>query len=170
MIIISLTMIFFTLANFLRLNFFSQWTTVNKHSSTIIIGTLLWSILWQFTRSYTGNSIIVKSIYTGFYYIVLADLYTFFMTSSSIYNDNIYNKNFHDINYYNTLEMQPIPVRSFNTKINKELHSLSPALTTNDNIVQVPKIDDDKPSELSEDVSNAEETINKNEEIIKQST
>jgi len=155
-------MIFYTLAHFLRLNFFSQWTTVNKHSFTIIIGTLLWSILWQFTRSYTGNSIILNSIYTGFYYIVVADLYTFFMTSSSIYNNNIYNKNFHDINYYNTLEMQPIPVSSFNTTRNN-----SPILInkkeTNEDIV----------SEVSEDVptNNDETTVetnNKNEEIITQ--
>lgn len=154
-------MIFYALAHFLRLNFFSQWTTLNKHSFTIITGTLLWSVLWQFTRSYTGESIILKSIYTGFYYIVVADLYTFFMTSSSIYNDNIYKKNFHDINYYNTLEMQPIPV---NTKINKQMYVSSPIITTNDNIVQ--NTDNDKLSEVSEDVSNTEDTINKNEETV----
>lgn len=155
-------MIFYTLAHFLRLNFFSQWTTVNKHSFTIIIGTLLWSVLWQFTRSYTGNSIIIKSIYTGFYYIVVADLYTFFMTSSSIYDNNIYNKNFHDINYYKTLEMQPIPVKKFNKTINQP----TPPIPNNDN-----GTNEDIVSEVSEDVSTNDdkptiETINKNEEIV----
>lgn len=101
-------MIFYIIAHLLKLNFFSEWTTVNKLSFTIIIGTFLWSVLWQFTRNYIGNSIIINSIYTGFYYLVIADLYTFFMSSTTMYNNNIYNKNFHDINYYNTLQMQPI--------------------------------------------------------------
>lgn len=118
-------MIFYIFANLLKLNFFSQWTIVNKHSFTIILGTFVWSILWQFTRTYTGTNVVLRAIYSGFYYLVLADLYTFFMTSGSMYNDNIYSKNFHDINYYGTLEMQPIrPIytnkpSTLNTKINE---------------------------------------------------
>ncbi len=113
-------MIFYLFAHILKLNFFSQWTTVNKHSFTIILGTLLWSILWQFTRTYVGNSIIIRAIYSGFYYLVVADLYTFFMTSRTLYDNNIYNKNFHDINYYNTLEMQPLPKTPYETeKVNQ---------------------------------------------------
>lgn len=121
----TIRMIFYLFAHILKLNVFSQWTTVNKHTFTIIIGTLLWSILWQFTRTYVGNSIIIRAIYSGFYYLVIADLYTFFMTSQTIYDNNIYNKNFHDINYYNTLEMQPLPKQSSKTeKQNKSIDDI----------------------------------------------
>lgn len=156
-------MIFYSLAHFLRLNFFSQWMTVNKYSFTIVVGTLLWSVLWQFTRSYIGNSIIIKSIHSGFYYIVIADLYTFFLNSSSIYSNNIYNKNFHDINYYNTLEMLPIP------KSNKKTPISSPPIATTHNDIIYNKEDDivfnKDDDEVPEDVSSSsEENINKKEE------
>lgn len=154
-------MIFYVLAHLLRLNFFSHWTVVNKHSFTIIIGTLLWSFLWQFTRSYTGNSIILKSIYTGFYYIVVADLYTFFMSSSSIYNDNIYNKNFHDINYYNTLEMQPIPVRKVNSK-----HIIESKFLPSDKKTSTIETDNDDECHVESDVvsNGSDENLEKNNE------
>lgn len=138
-------MIFYSLAHLLKLNVFSQLSTTNKHSFTIIIGTVLWSVLWQFTRSYTGNNIIIKSIHVGFYYIVIADLYTMFMASNVIYNDNTSNKNFHNVNYYDTLKMQPI-----NTTLNKL------SVLSNDN-------DEDVVSEVSEDVPIIDE---KQDEII----
>lgn len=149
-------MIFYGIAHFLRLNFFSQWMTSNKYSLTIVVGTLLWSVLWQFTRSYIGNSIVIKSIHTGFYYIVIADLYAFFLNSSSIYSDNIYNNNFHDINYYDTLEMQPIPKSTIQTSIS------SPKVSTKDDVVKTNDLD--KLTEVSETVSTSEE--NKNEELL----
>jgi hypothetical protein len=97
---------------------FSEWKHINKHSFTIIFGTLIWSILWQLTKVYNGNSIILKAIHSGFYYLVLADIYTFFVSANTIYNNNIYNQNYHDINYYGTLEMQPI--RNVNNVSDKE--------------------------------------------------
>jgi hypothetical protein len=135
-----------------------SFVETNKHSFTIIIGTLLWSILWQFTRSYTGSNIILKSIYAGFYYIVVADLYTLFMASNVMYSNNTANNNFHDINYYNTLEMQP--VKSFNATTNQ----LSKPSDNNG---------EDTVSEVSEDVpiNNDEtkvETTNKNEQLTEQ--
>lgn len=115
-------MIFYLLANFLKLNFFSAWTTINKHSFVIIFGTFVWSLLWQITRLYTGTSIVLSAIHSGFYYLVVADLYTFFMTSSKVYDNhdnNINNHKYHDLNYYGTLEMQPLkPLMTGNTIIN----------------------------------------------------
>ena len=130
-------MIFYILAHFLKLNFFSQLTATNKHSFTIIIGTLLWSILWQFTKSYSGSNIIMKSIYAGFYYIVVADLYTLFMASSEIYNDKTSIKTFDNINYNDTLEMQSF--KKVDTTPNKS------SVPTNDN-------GEDVVSEVAEDV------------------
>jgi hypothetical protein len=158
-------MIFYILANLLKLNFFSQWTVVNKHSFTIILGTFVWSILWQFTRTYTGTNVVLRAIYSGFYYLVLADLYTFFMTSGSMYNDNIYNKNFHDINYYGTLEMQPIrPLYNnkpapHNTMINEvkqediivEQVANDVSLPANDDVSEVP--DDVNENKKNDEVS-----------------
>lgn len=141
-------MFFYILANLLKLNSFSEWSIVNKYSFTIMVGTFIWCIVWQFSKTYTGQSIILKAIYTGFYYLVVADLYTFFMTSSSIYSNNIYNKNFHDLNYYGTLEMQPI--KNMKESINK----------TDTNITNIEvKTDDDIASEQSTDESI--ETANK---------
>lgn len=141
-------MFFYILANLLKLNSFSEWSIVNKHSFTIMIGTFIWSILWQFSKTYTGHSMILKAIYTGFYYLVVADLYTFFMTSSSIYNNNIYNKNFHDLNYYGTLEMQPM--KTMNKSTNK---------VNADTINIEKKTDDDIASEDTDDDSVDKELI-----------
>lgn len=138
-------MIFYIIANVLKLNFFSGWTVLNKHSFTIILGTFLWSILWQFTRLYTGDSIVLRAIHSGFYYLVLADLYTFLMMSSTLYNSNVHNNNFHDLNYYGTLEMQPFrssntnPLTTQNTMINdvkqEEVHIDNNITLSNDDTV-----------------------------------
>lgn len=156
-------MIFYVLANTLKLNYFSQWSITSKHSFTVIIGTFIWALLWQFCKVYTGNSLILKTIYSGFYYLVIADLYTFFTLSGSMYNDNIYNKNFHDINYYGTLEMQPIqPLYVSQNNIPKtkeEVYSHSVSESENeDYVVQETK---QEPDEINKETAKQQVATNK---------
>jgi hypothetical protein len=159
-------MIFYLFANLLKLNFFSQWTIVNKHSFTIILGTFVWSILWQFTRTYTGTNVVLRAVYSGFYYLVLADLYTFFMTSGSMYNDNIYNKNFHDINYYGTLEMQPIRPLYTNkpTTLNTMINEINDSNETKETKQEDTQVDNDVSLAVDDEVSEINIDVNQNKE------
>lgn len=155
-------MIFYIFANLLKLNVFSQWTIVNKHSFTIIIGTFIWSILWQITRTYTGTNVVLRAVYSGFYYLVLADLYTFFMTSGSMYNDNIYNKNFHDINYYGTLEMQPI--RPLYTNKPTMINEINDSNETKETKQEDTQVDNDVSLAVDDEVSEINIDVNQNKE------
>lgn len=122
-------MIFFLLSQ-LSNNIFSN---VNRQAFVTILGTFIWTITWQVVKTYSGANIIMKAIHSGFYYLVLADLYNFIMYGA--------HRNFEPIQEYSPVIVHQSPLNT--EPYIAELFTSPPAATkTNkENIVDVNIVD-----------------------------
>jgi hypothetical protein len=80
-------MIFYLLSKAFKLKWLSSWKGINKQSFIVIFGTLIWSIVWQLVKGYTGDNVVMKAINSGFYYLVLADIFIFFANGQDLFQE-----------------------------------------------------------------------------------